>query len=82
MKTKSGRPLKWKTITKRYPNQWVVLRPVANAYPYEGIVLWHSRNRDLVHKKFRASSETHVAISYTGDLIKLKKNETVLLSVW
>lgn len=82
MKTKSDRALKWKTIEKKYPDQWVCLRPIEGRYPFEGVVLWHSRNRDTVHKKIMASSEKNIAISFTGDIIKLKKNETVLLSVW
>ena len=76
------RSLKWKTIQKRYPNMWVAIKPTGPKYSWEGIVLCHGKNPSQFDLAVSQLPEKHIAVSYTGDFIQVKKNEHVRLSVW
>lgn len=61
---------------------WVALKPTGPKYTWDGVVLCHDKNRERFSMAVSRLPEKHIAVSYTGDFIQVKKNENVILSVW
>lgn len=73
--------MNWKEMVKTYPNEWVALADYEEKGAVEiiGMVIAHSRNKKIFHKKVRKHMPQYrdVAVRYTGQLIK--NPETPLL---
>jgi len=66
-------------IQKQYDSEWVLIGDpeIDNAFNIkQGIVLWHSKDRDELYRKARQLQPKHSAILYTG---KLPDNVAVVL---
>ena len=63
--------LSFSEIKKWYDGEWVL---IADPETYDdlsikqGVVLWHSKDRDEVYRKARQIRPSHSAILYTGKL--------------
>ena len=90
MKTKpSLRPLKWKTIERKYPDEWVAVYqkdydPSSTEISFDGVVVYHHPNSTIFHTKGAKYLKKygHLAIAYTGDPFPVKKGERILLSIF
>ncbi len=63
--------LSFSEIKKRYDAEWVLLGDPETCEDFivkQGIVLWHSKDRDEVYRKARQIRPNHSAILYTGKL--------------
>jgi len=63
--------LSFSEIKKRYDAEWVLIGDPEtddNLNIKEGIVLWHSKDRDEVYRKAREIHPNHSAILYTGQI--------------
>jgi hypothetical protein len=58
-------------IEKRFPSEWVLLAdPQTGEYNQvlSGTLLWHSKDRDEVHRKALESKAKYIAVFYTGTI--------------
>ena len=58
-------------IYRKYPNQWVLIsepRLTKDLEVIEGIVVAHSKNRDVVYKEVRSRKYPRAAIEFTGHI--------------
>ena len=65
-------------IERRFESEWVLLEDPQTTASLEiigGKVLWHSKDRDEVHRKARELQPRHSAIVYTGTI----QDETVVV---
>ena len=60
-------------IYRKYPNQWVLIsdpRLTKDLEVIEGIVVAHSKSRDVVYKEVRSRKYPRLAIEFTGSLTR------------
>ena len=58
-------------IKERFDSEWVLIGDPETEDDYsikQGVVLWHSKDRDEVYRKARELLPNHSAIIYTGKL--------------
>ncbi len=58
-------------IYRKYPNQWVLIsepRLTKELKVIEGIVVAHSKERDVIYKKVRSREYPRFAIEFTGEI--------------
>jgi len=63
--------LSFSEIKERFDSEWVLIAdPQTNddLSIKQGVVLWHSKDRDEVYRKAREIHPNHSAILYTGKL--------------
>lgn len=63
--------LSFSQIIERFEAEWVLLRDPETDDGFnirQGVVLWHSKDRDEVYRKAREIRPEHSAILYTGRL--------------
>ena len=63
--------LSFSEIKKRFDSEWVFIgnpKTDDNLNVKQGVVLWHSKDRDEVYRKAREAHPSHSAILYTGKL--------------
>ena len=63
--------LSFSEIKKRYDAEWVLIGDPETCDDFiikQGVVLWHSKDRDEVYRKAREIRPNHSAILYTGKL--------------
>ena len=66
-----------------FSHMWVAIKPTGPKYSWDGVVLVSGKKNDSwFNKQVAALAEKYLAVSYTGEFIKVKKNENVLLSIW
>jgi len=71
--------LSFSEIKKRFDSEWVLVRDPEIDKQFnvrQGIILWHSKDRDEVYRKAREIHPNHSAILYTG---KLSNDAAVVL---
>ena len=71
--------LSFSEIKERFDSEWVLIGDPEtddDLNVKEGVVLWHSKDRDEVYRKAREIHPNHSAILYTG---KLPDNVAVVL---
>ena len=71
--------LSFAVIAKRFDSEWVLVGDPETDDSFnikQGVVLWHSKDRDEVYRKAREIHPNHSAILYTG---KLPDNVAVVL---
>lgn len=80
---KLSRPLKWKTIQKKYPDEWVAIDN-SKDHTFDGVVVYHHPSSTVFHREgaHYLKQYGHLAISYTGDPLPVKKGERILLSIF
>ena len=63
--------LSFSEIKKRFDSEWVLIGDPETNDDFnvkQGVVLWHSKDRDEVYRKAREIHPNHSAILYTGKL--------------
>jgi len=63
--------LSFSEINKRFDSEWVLVGDPEiddDLSVKQGVVLWHSKDRDEVYRKARELHPEHCAILYTGKL--------------
>ncbi len=63
--------LSFSEIKERFDSEWVLVENPETDGDFnvkQGVVLWHSKNRDEVYRKAREIQPMHSAILYTGKL--------------
>ncbi len=63
--------LSFSEIKKRYDAEWLLIGDPETYDDFsikQGVVLWHSKDRDEVYRKARQIRPSHSAILYTGKL--------------
>lgn len=63
--------LSFSEIKQRYDAEWVLIADPETNEGFtikQGVVLWHSKDRDEVYRKARQLKPKHSAIIYTGKL--------------
>ncbi len=80
----SQRPIKWSTIKRKFPDEWVALKPSGGKYSNDGVVLYHHPNRKAFYKHVNRFfiNEKFLAFNYTGNPIKTGKDVRILMSTW
>ncbi len=71
--------LSFSEINERFDSEWVLIGDPEtddDLNVKQGVVLWHSKDRDEVYRKAREIHPNHSAILYTG---KLPDNVAVVL---
>ena len=71
--------LSFSEIKERFDSEWVLIGDPETGDDLnvkQGVVLWHSKDRDEVYRKAREIHPNHSAILYTG---KLPDNVAVVL---
>jgi len=71
--------LSFSEIKERFDSEWVLIGDPEtddDLNVKQGVVLWHSKDRDEVYRKAREIHPNHSAILYTG---KLPDNVAVVL---
>jgi hypothetical protein len=63
--------LSFSEIKEQFDSEWVLVENPETGGDFnvkQGVVLWHSKNRDEVYRKAREIQPMHSAILYTGKL--------------